>query len=163
MLGNQPREMRPGIDVNAPRTAQVLHQGSIHDAEVEAEFVPHLVAPLDLQGCWAHHENPSGPVAQDEFQHHHARFDRLAEAHIVGNQQVDPRHVHGPDHRVELVILDVDAGSGTGAWMFCTSAVEAAPQRTASRKASSRSGASKPVGAGRATCSLTQPRARSPR
>src|SRR6266545_1327304 len=35
-----------------------------------------------------------------------------------------------------------------GAWMFFTSAVEAAPQRTASRKASSLSGGSKPVGFG---------------
>ncbi len=36
-----------------------------------------------------------------------------------------------------------------GDWMFLRSAVEAAPQRTASRKASSRSGGSKPVGSGR--------------
>src|SRR5947209_7401694 len=42
-----------------------------------------------------------------------------------------------------------------GAWIFFTSAVEAAPQRTASRKASSLSGGSKPVGSGRATFSMT--------
>ena len=42
-----------------------------------------------------------------------------------------------------------------GDWMFRTSAVDAAPQRTASRKASSRSGGSKPVGSGRATFSMT--------
>lgn len=42
-----------------------------------------------------------------------------------------------------------------GDWMFFTSAVDAAPQRTASRKASSLSGASKPLGTGRATFSTT--------
>ena len=40
-------------------------------------------------------------------------------------------------------------------WIDFTSAVEAAPQRTASRKASSRPGSSKPVGSGSATFSIT--------
>ena len=67
--------------------------------------------PLDLQGCGTHHENPSGPVAQNEFQDGHTRFNRLAQANIVGNQQIHPGHVHGADHRVELVILDVNPGA----------------------------------------------------
>src|SRR5437016_870087 len=42
-----------------------------------------------------------------------------------------------------------------GAWIVRTSADDEAPHRTASRKASSRSGGSKPVGSGRATFSIT--------
>ena len=38
-------------------------------------------------------------------------LDGLAEAHVVGDQQVDPWHLDRPDHRVELVVLDVDAGA----------------------------------------------------
>ena len=39
----------------------------------------------------------------------HARFDGLAEAHVVGDQQVDPWHLDRPHHRIKLVVLDVDA------------------------------------------------------
>ena len=42
-----------------------------------------------------------------------------------------------------------------GDWIVRTSAEDEAPQRTASRKASSRSGGSNPVGSGRATFSTT--------
>ena len=55
-----------------------------------------------------------GPVPDDEFQGHHACLDGLAEAHVVGDQQVDPWHLDGPHHRVKLVVLDVDAGAKGG-------------------------------------------------
>ena len=89
-------------------------------------------------------------MADDQFERDQARLDRLAEAHVVGDQQVDPGHLDGPDHGVELVVLDVDARAERRLDVP-TSAVEAAPQRTASRKASSRSGGSKPVGSGSET------------
>ena len=145
--GDEPGEVGPRVDVDAPAAAQHPHQRRVHDAEVEAELVPHLLPPLDLERGRADDQNLPGPVPDDEFQRHHARLDGLAEAHVVGDQQVDPRHLDRPHHRVELVVLDVDAARN-GAWMFRTSADDAAPQRTASRKASSRSGASKPVGSG---------------
>ena len=152
--GDEPGEMRPGIDVDAPAAPQFLHQRAVHDAEVEAELVPHLLLPLDLQRRGADDQDAPGTVADDEFQGRHAGLDGLAQAHVVGDEQVDPRHLDGPHHRVKLIVLDVDA-ERKGAWMFFTSAVEAAPQRTASRKASSLSGGSKPVGSGRATFSMT--------
>src|SRR5262249_50823571 len=34
-----------------------------------------------------------------------------AQAHVVGDEQVDPGHLDGPHHRVKLVVLDVDAGA----------------------------------------------------
>ena len=52
-----------------------------------------------------------GAVPDDEFEGHHPRFDGLAEAHVVGDQQVDPWHLDGPHHRIKLVVLDVDAGA----------------------------------------------------
>ena len=37
-------------------------------------------------------------------------LDGLAQPHIVGDQQVGPGHRQRPDHRVELVVLDLDSG-----------------------------------------------------
>ncbi len=87
------------------------HQVAIHDAEVEAELVPHLVPPLDLERGRADDQDPAGPVADDQFQIDHPRFDGLAQAHVVGDQQVDPGHLDRPHHRIKLVVLDVDAGA----------------------------------------------------
>ena len=38
-------------------------------------------------------------------------FDGLAEADVVGDEQVDAGHLDGADHRVELVVLDFDAAA----------------------------------------------------
>ena len=48
-------------------------------------------------------------MPDDEFQGDHPRLDRLSQANVVSNEQVDPRHLDRPDHRIKLVILDVDA------------------------------------------------------
>jgi hypothetical protein len=54
-------------------------------------------------------EDLPGSVANDQFQGNHPRFDRLAQAHVIGNQQIDPWHLDRAVHRVKLVVLDVDA------------------------------------------------------
>lgn len=104
----------PGVDVDAPATAQVAHQARIDDAEVEAELVAHLVAPLDLQGGRADNEDLPGSVADNEFQRHQARFDGFSEAHIVGDKQVDPGHLDRPDDRVKLVVFDLNPRAERG-------------------------------------------------
>ena len=38
----------------------------------------------------------------------------LPKPDVVGDQQVDPWHLDGPDHRVKLVVLDVDARAERG-------------------------------------------------
>ena len=53
-------------------------------------------------------------MADDEFQGDHACLDGLAQAHVIGDQFVDPWHLDGPHHRVELVVLDVDARAERG-------------------------------------------------
>ena len=106
--------MAPGVDVDAPFAPQVAHQFAIDNAEVEAELVPHLVAPLDLKRGRADDEHPAGTVADDEFKRDEPRLDGLAQADVVGDQEADPRHLDGPDHRVKLVILDIDARTKWG-------------------------------------------------
>ena len=81
---------------------------AIHDAEVQAELVPHLVPPLDLERGGADDQRPAGTVADNQFQIDHPGFDGLAEAHVVGDEQADPGHLDRPDHRIKLIVLDVD-------------------------------------------------------
>lgn len=90
---------------------ELAHQRAVHDAELQPEFVAHLVAPVGLQAGWADHQHGARPVAHDQLLDHQPGLDGLAQAHIVSDQQADPRHPHGPHQRVELVILDVDAAA----------------------------------------------------
>ena len=130
--------------MNASPAPEVPHQFAVDDPEVKPELVAHLVAPLNLERGRADDEDASSTVADDQLEGDQARLDRLAEANVVGDQQIDARHLDGTEDGVELVVFNIDArakrrldvpdvGGGSG------------PQRTASRKASSRSGASKPV------------------
>ena len=90
------------------------HQFAADDAEIEPELVPHLLLPLDLERRRADDQDLPGTVPDDQFEGDHPRLDGLAQAHVVSNQQVDPRHLDRPDHRVKLVILDVDARAERG-------------------------------------------------
>jgi len=49
-------------------------------------------------------------VAQQQLLHHQPGLNRLAEADIVGDEEVHTRHRQGPRDRLELVLLDRDAG-----------------------------------------------------
>ncbi len=46
--GDQAREVRPGVDVQAALAPQRSHQVAVDDAELQAEFIAHLLAPLHL-------------------------------------------------------------------------------------------------------------------
>ena len=96
---------------------------AVDDAELQAELVAHLVAPLDLQRGGADDQHRARAVAQDQLLDDQARLDRLAQADVVGDQQVDARHLDGAHDRVELVVLDRDAAAeralaarDVGAW-----------------------------------------------
>ena len=78
---------------------------------VQAELVPHLVAPLQRQAGRADDQHRPGPVPQHQLLHDQAGLDRLAQPDVVGDQQVGPRHGQRPDHRVELIVLDLDTGA----------------------------------------------------
>jgi hypothetical protein len=97
--------------VDTPLAAQIAHGVAIHDAELQAEFVPHLVPPLDEKRCRADNQDAPGPVSDDEFQHGHPGLNGLAEAQVVGDQQVDPGHLDSPHHGIKLVVLDFDTGA----------------------------------------------------
>ncbi len=69
---------------------------------------PHPVPPR-LQRGGTDDQHRTCPVASDELLNHEARLDGLSEAHVVGDQQVGAGHLNRTHHRVELVVLDLDA------------------------------------------------------
>ena len=70
---------------------------------------PHLVPPLQGERGRADDEHGAGPVAEEQLLDDQAGLDGLAQADVVGDQQVDAGHLQRPHHRVELVVLDRDA------------------------------------------------------
>ena len=103
--------MVPRVDVDATAAAKQTHHRGVDDAEVEAELVPHLLLPLHLERRRADDQNLPGAVPDDEFEGHHPRLDGLAQAHVVGDQKVDPWHLDRPHDGIKLVVFDVDAGA----------------------------------------------------
>ena len=85
--------------------------GGVDDGEVQAELVPHLLTPLVGQAGRAHNDHRAGPVAQEELLDHQAGLNGLAQADIVGEQQVGARGGQGPAQGLELVELQGDAGA----------------------------------------------------
>jgi hypothetical protein len=53
-------------------------------------------------------------MAQDHLLNNQTGLDGLAQAYIVGNQEVDPGHGECPNDRVELVFINFDTASKRG-------------------------------------------------
>src|SRR5438309_944699 len=53
-------------------------------------------------------------MTQDHFLHYETSFNGLAQANIVGDQQIDPRHGQRPHHRIKLVLINFNAAAEWG-------------------------------------------------
>lgn len=98
------------VGTQPSRTAQVTQHLGVDDAEVEAELLGHFGLPFQAQRCGAGNEHGAGTVTEQEFLDHQSCLDRLPQADVIGDEQIDPRHPQCPHHRVELVVLNLDAG-----------------------------------------------------
>jgi hypothetical protein len=112
--GDEARVVVPRVDVGTSGAPELAEEGGVDDLELEAEFVAHLVAPLDLEARRADDEDGADAVAEGELLDDEASFDGLAEADVVSDEEVDARHLKGPRYRVELVVLDGDAAAEGG-------------------------------------------------
>ena len=108
--GDEPWEVVPRIDVDTTTSSKQSHHRGVHDTKVEAELVPHLFLPLNLERGGADDQDLPSAVTDDKFECHHARFDRFAQAHVIGDQEVDPWHLDRTYDGIELVVFDVDTG-----------------------------------------------------
>ncbi len=118
-LGSQRRQPRhahdhAGVEPERVRIQAVApacrgHEISVDDHEVKTELVAHLIAPLQLQARWTHHDNRACPVPQQQLLDDQSRLDRLSQADIVGQQQIGPGRLQGAAEWFQLVGLDCGA------------------------------------------------------
>jgi hypothetical protein len=121
------KELTGVVNLNTATAAQLFHEGAVHDAELEAELVAHLVAPLELQAGGTHDEHGAGTVAQEQLLGDETGLDGLAETHVVGDEQVHARHGEGACDRVELVVLERDAAAEGGVELLVVGGSHGAP------------------------------------
>ena len=130
-----------GVGFEPVRPPELPELGGVHDREAEAELGLHLLTPLERERRRADDDDAPCPVPEQHLLHDQAGFDRLAEAHVVGDEQVDPRHGESAGDGFELVLLDRDTGPERGLKRPGVGAGDGA-QRTALRKAPSCCGSS---------------------
>ena len=76
-----------------------------------AELLAHLLLPLRLQRGWADDQDASGALPGEQFLYNEPGLDGLAETDVIGDQEVDARHLQRPHNGVELVVLDLDGAA----------------------------------------------------
>src|SRR5947209_8072574 len=101
----------PWVDVQPAFAPQFPGQFAIDDAKRQAELVAHLVAPLHLQRGRADDYYLACSVAYDKLLADQPGLNGLAQANIIGDEQVGTRHLDGSHHRVKLVIFQFDAAA----------------------------------------------------
>ena len=100
----------PWVGAIAPLLAHLGHVGPVHHGEGEAKAAGHLLLPLPQHRWGAADHHPADPLAQQHLPQDQARLDRLAQAHVIGDEQAHPWHEQGLAQRFELVGLHIDAG-----------------------------------------------------
>ena len=103
-----------GVGLEAVGAAQLPEPVGVQDLELQSELGLHLLLPLERERGGADDDDPSGPVAEQHLLDDEAGLDRLAEAHVVGDEELHPGHAERSRHRFELVLLDGDAGPERG-------------------------------------------------
>ena len=87
----------------------------VHDAEREVELPEHLHEPL-VQERLGHDDQHAGVLSANEARvHDQTRLDRLAEAHLVGEQEARVLALERADRDVDLVGEHRHAGAGEAA------------------------------------------------
>ncbi len=102
---------RPGVGPEAALLPAPGDELPRHHLEPQAEAPQHLVPPLQAHARRADHEDEVRLLAEQELLEHQARLDGLAEADVVGDEQVGPRQLERLHQRRELVVLEHDPGA----------------------------------------------------
>jgi len=105
------RKVTERIGADAAPSPQFANLVCVDHLEGEAELLQHLAAPLMPKRRRAQDEDATRPVPEQHFLNDEAGFDRLAEADVVRDQQINARHVERAHDGVELVILDRNSGA----------------------------------------------------
>ena len=108
---DEARMRRPRVGVNAALAPQLLDVVGVDHAEVEAELLEHLDAPLLLERRGADDQDGARAMPQQQLLNDQTGFDGFAEADVIGDEQIDASHVDGAHQGIELEVLDADAAT----------------------------------------------------
>ena len=100
-----PRVHRP-----AAFLADAFHGLPVECFEEQAEPGLELVAPLRHHRRRAHHDDVLHASAEEQLAGNEARLDRLAEADVIGDEEVDAREQESLAEGLELVGIEPDTG-----------------------------------------------------
>ena len=106
---DQARMRSPGIGMDAAIAAQLLNVGRVDNPEIKAKLFQHLDTPLFLQRCGADDQDGPSTVPQQHLLDDETGLDGLAQADVIGDEQIDAGHVNGTHQWVELEVLNADA------------------------------------------------------
>ena len=101
-------ERFPGVRVDPQAAAKLEGRVGVDDLEIEVELAAKLVLPLPLKHGRAEDQDAPDSPPQEQFFQDQARLDRFAEAHAIGQEQADTGHGQRPEHRLQLVGVDLD-------------------------------------------------------
>src|SRR5947209_13348573 len=88
-------------------SAAVAHSHSLvrcPDERTGMVVSPRCSGPLHLEGNRTDNQNPACAVANDKFLTNQPGFYGIAEANVVGDQQIDTWRLNGPRHGIKLVV-----------------------------------------------------------
>ena len=105
---------RPGVDSIAALFAALGDEGAVEDGKRESEAALELVLPLQDDGRRTGDDHSTDLLAKEELAENEPGFDRLADADVVGDEEVDAGEQERFAQRFELVGLDLDAGAVRG-------------------------------------------------
>jgi len=111
---DEPRVSRERVDAIAPLAPAGENEIAVEDREGEAEAAVELVAPLEDDRGRAGDDDLLHPLPHEQLADDEPRLDRLAQAHVVRDEEADAGHPERLPERLELVGLDLDSGTEGG-------------------------------------------------
>ena len=100
----------PRVDPEAPLLANPGEIRAVEDHEEEAEALLHFGLPLLQHGRGSGDDDCLRLLAKQQLAGDESGLDGLAEAGVVGDEQVDAGHAERLAERLHLVGVDLDAG-----------------------------------------------------
>ena len=110
----EPRVCRPRVDPVSPLLPDPGDVLLVEDLEDHAEAVLELFMPLQEHRWRTGHHDILNLLAEQEFSGDQPGLDRLAEAHIIGDEEVHPRQAEGLLKGLQLIGIDPDTGPEGG-------------------------------------------------
>ena len=114
MRDDEPRVRPPRVHAEAALLAAASDERPVHDLEVEAEPLLHLVAPLETHRRGADDQHELDALAEKQLLRDEPRLDGLSEADVVSDEHVRARQRKRLLQWRELMAHQLDAGPERG-------------------------------------------------